>query len=55
MTRDGKSEEEAQKRLSSQMTNADRVARADVVLCTKWDHDYTTSQVRKALEGIQLL
>lgn len=46
--RDGKSQEEAERRIDSQMSNADRVARANVVFCTQWSGDYTQQQVEKA-------
>ena len=38
-------EEEALKRLRSQMSNENRVARANVVLCTLWHPDVTQKQV----------
>lgn len=40
--------EEALKRIHSQMNNADRVKRANVVLSTLWDVQTTQSQVEKA-------
>ena len=40
-------EEEAKKRISSQMTNEERVKKANVVLCTLWEYDVTKKQVRK--------
>jgi len=46
MERNGMTEEEALKRLRSQMSNDDRVARANVVLCTLWHRDVTQKQVR---------
>ncbi|XP_033762317.1 bifunctional coenzyme A synthase-like [Pecten maximus] len=42
------SEEEACKRLDSQMTNQERVNRSHVVLCTQWEYEYTQKQVEKA-------
>nr|XP_045618010.1 bifunctional coenzyme A synthase-like isoform X1 [Procambarus clarkii]XP_045618011.1 bifunctional coenzyme A synthase-like isoform X1 [Procambarus clarkii] len=48
MERDGKTQEEAEKRIDNQMSNKDRVARANVVFCTQWSGDYTQQQVEKA-------
>lgn len=39
------SAEDAIKRISSQLTNEQRVARANVVLCTLWHTDVTQKQV----------
>ena len=44
--RNGLSAEEALRRIESQMTNEQRVARANVVLCTLWHADVTQKQVR---------
>jgi len=44
--RNGLSGEEALKRIDSQMTNKQRVARANVVLCTLWHPDVTQKQVK---------
>ncbi|OWF44110.1 bifunctional coenzyme A synthase-like isoform X2 [Mizuhopecten yessoensis] len=41
-------EEEASKRLDSQLTNQERVNRSNVVLCTLWDYKYTQQQVEHA-------
>ncbi|KAK3103806.1 hypothetical protein FSP39_022030 [Pinctada imbricata] len=41
--------EEVEKRLNSQMSNEERVERANVVLCTLWEYDYTQQQVRLSL------
>ncbi|XP_042210072.1 bifunctional coenzyme A synthase-like [Homarus americanus] len=46
--RDGKSQKEAQRRINSQLSNRDRVARANIVFCTQWDGEYTQQQVEKA-------
>ena len=48
MERDGKTEEEANKRLQSQLSNAEFVRKANVVFCSKWDKEFTASQVDKA-------
>ena len=48
MERDQKSEDEAQKRLSSQLSNNEYVKDANVVFCSKWEVSYTKKQVDKA-------
>ena len=45
MERDGKSEDEAKKRLSSQISNQKYVNEANVVFCSKWEVSYTRKQV----------
>jgi len=47
-SRDGLSNEHALKRITSQMSNQDRVNRSHVVFCTQWEHSYTQKQVEKA-------
>ncbi|RWS29212.1 bifunctional coenzyme A synthase-like protein [Leptotrombidium deliense] len=39
---------EARKRISSQLSNIERVKRAHVVFCSLWDYNFTESQVDKA-------
>ena len=46
--RDGKSEDDAKKRLSSQISNEKYVSEANVVFCSKWEVSYTRKQVDKA-------
>lgn len=46
--RDGKTQEEAEKRLDSQMSTRERIERANVVFCTQWSGDYTQKQVERA-------
>lgn len=46
--RDGKSQEEAEQRVDSQLSNKDRIAKANVVFCTQWAGEYTQQQVEKA-------
>lgn len=46
-------EEAAQQRLHSQISNEDRVSRADVVLCTFWAPEVTQKQVEKAWTLLQ--
>jgi len=43
--RDGRSEEDAKRRLFSQLSNKERVEHAHVVLSTLWDYEVTQSQV----------
>lgn len=51
--RNGLSEDEARKRLASQMTNKERVSQANVVLSTLWEPEYTQKQVERAWRGLQ--
>ena len=51
--RNGLSEEEAKKRLASQLKNKQRVSKANVVLSTLWEPEYTQKQVEKAWKGLQ--
>ena len=51
--RNGLSEEEAKKRLASQLKNKERVSQANVVLSTLWEPEYTQKQVEKAWKGLQ--
>ncbi|XP_043910643.1 bifunctional coenzyme A synthase [Protopterus annectens] len=53
MKRDGVTEENARKRLASQMTNAQRVNLANVVLSTLWEAEFTQKQVEKAWHHLQ--
>lgn len=46
--RNGLSAEQAAKRLESQLTNEDRVAKADVVLSSLWEPEVTQKQCEKA-------
>ena len=50
--RSGMTEEEAEKRLESQMKNKDRVRRANVVLSTLWEPECTQRQVERAWNGL---
>jgi phosphopantetheine adenylyltransferase/dephospho-CoA kinase len=45
MRRDGVSEEEAIRRIESQMSNMERVQKADVVLSSLWEPEETQRQV----------
>ncbi|KAK7006498.1 hypothetical protein SK128_008536, partial [Halocaridina rubra] len=46
--RDGKTKEEAERRISYQLSNEDRVAKAHMVFCTQWSGEYTQQQCEKA-------
>lgn len=46
--RDGISQEQAANRVKSQLSNEERVARANVVLCTLWEPEFTQKQVERA-------
>ena len=53
MERDGKSEDEARQRLSSQTSNQKYVDEANIVFCSKWEILYTRKQVDKAWKYLQ--
>ncbi|XP_063964671.1 bifunctional coenzyme A synthase-like [Lytechinus pictus] len=53
MDRDGLVEERALQRIESQMTNEERIARSNVVLCTIWEPEITQKQVERAWSGLQ--
>ncbi len=53
--RDGKTPEQAEARLKSQMSNPDLIARSNVVFCSQWDYDVTRGQVLKAWNRLQNL
>ena len=53
MERDGKTEEEATKRLQSQISNQEFVSAANVVFCSKWSEEFTQSQVKKAWDRLE--
>ena len=50
--RNGLAREEAVKRLSSQMTNYERVSRSDLVICSDWDSKITRSYLDASWEGV---
>ena len=52
MERDKKTEEEAVRRLDSQMSDSSRVKMANTVFCTLWDPDITLRQVKSAVDRI---
>ncbi len=51
--RDGKTEEEAMKRLSSQPPNQEIVDASNVVFCTQWDGQFTQKQVEMAWQELE--
>ncbi|XP_029429876.1 bifunctional coenzyme A synthase isoform X2 [Rhinatrema bivittatum] len=53
MNRDGVSEDAARKRLVNQLSNSERVAKSNVVLCTVWEPEITQQQVQKAWNLLQ--
>nr|XP_040565271.1 bifunctional coenzyme A synthase-like isoform X1 [Lepeophtheirus salmonis] len=50
--RDGKTEEEAGRRIDSQLTNKKLVSHAHVVFCSLWDVSFTRKQVSKAIDRL---
>ncbi|WKX91211.1 hypothetical protein Q1695_009776 [Nippostrongylus brasiliensis] len=53
MKRDGLSEEQAEERIKSQVTNKERLAHSHVVFCSLWAYEETRSQVERALKDLQ--
>ena len=53
IARDGKTQEEAERRVASQLSNAERVSRAQTVLCTLWAEGETQRQVEAAVTRLQ--
>lgn len=53
--RDGRTQEEAERRIDNQLSNKERVSRANVVFCTQWAAEYTQDQVERAWEGLQTM
>jgi len=51
--RDGKTEEEARRRVSSQMTNQERVEVASTVVCSLWEPEVTARQVEEAVVRLE--
>ena len=46
--RDGKTEEQAEARLSNQMSNQELISKCNTIFYTKWDYSITHQQVAKA-------
>ncbi|KAM5134891.1 bifunctional coenzyme A synthase isoform 1-T1 [Mantella aurantiaca] len=53
MNRDCVTEDSAKNRLASQMSNSERVALSNVILCTLWDPEITQMQIEKAWDLLQ--
>lgn len=53
LSRDGISEEQAVNRINSQISNEDRIAKANVAICTLWEPEFTQEQVKKAWKSLQ--
>ncbi|XP_072260069.1 bifunctional coenzyme A synthase isoform X2 [Pyxicephalus adspersus] len=53
MNRDGVTEDSAKNRLASQMSNSERVALSNVILCTLWEPEITQIQIHKAWDLLQ--
>ena len=52
VARDGKTEQEAERRLDSQLGSGARVGAASTVICTLWEEDITQAQVTRAVERV---
>lgn len=48
LSRDGISKEQAVNRIQSQISNEERVMKANVTICTLWEPEYTQQQVERA-------
>ena len=53
LSRDGISEEQASNRINSQISNEERLAKANVAICTLWKPEFTQEQVVKAWKSLQ--
>lgn len=53
--RDGRTQEEAERRIDSQLSNKERVSRANVIFCTQWAQEYTQDQVERAWKDLQTM
>ncbi len=51
--RDGRTAQEAEARLKSQMPNEEVVAKSNVIFCSQWEVDYTKKQVAVAWKELQ--
>ncbi|KAK7508453.1 hypothetical protein BaRGS_00000019 [Batillaria attramentaria] len=47
------SQEEAARRVDAQLTNKQRIAKANVVICPLWEYEYTRKQILKAWDLLQ--
>ncbi|CAL2030108.1 unnamed protein product [Caenorhabditis brenneri] len=50
--RDNLTEEQAKDRMSSQISNKERIDKSNLVLCSLWKYEETRAQVDKAVEGL---
>ena len=55
LLRDGLSQEQAANRIKSQISNKERVDKANVAICTLWEPEFTQEQVVKAWEKLQFI
>ena len=53
LSRDGVSEEQAKNRIKSQISNEERLEKANVAICTLWEPEFTQEQVVKAWKNLQ--
>ena len=53
MERNGVNEETARSRVSSQLSNEEKIARANVYFCSQWDQQVTLNQVDLAWDSLQ--
>lgn len=53
LLRDGLPQEQAANRIKSQISNKERVDKANVAICTLWEPEFTQEQVVKAWEKLQ--
>ncbi|GFO24685.1 bifunctional coenzyme a synthase [Plakobranchus ocellatus] len=53
MTRNGLSQEAAEKRIDSQLSNIDRIQKCNVAICTQWEVQVTDKQIKKAWALLQ--
>lgn len=53
MTRNGLSQDAAEKRIDSQISNIERLERANVAFCTQWETQVTDQQAKKAWALLQ--
>ena len=51
--RDHLSEEQAEKRVKAQVSNSERVSKANVVFSSVWEPEITAAQVQKAWQYVQ--
>ena len=52
LSRDGFSKEQAVNRINSQISNEERIIKANVAICTLWEPEFTQHQVERAWEDL---